>query len=294
MYGVIVDYLFLEVKSLNTSFSVSGDEADAPNTQYKKLRAGSPDVHDSGKQNKTETIKIETVSENTKAGSFTEESIEVGESIQNITCKNISKSPEYEHQSLFVYKKDLDVPDDSEREQIVLDDRSIDQNFETTESDPKKSFENCESKNDEYVCRLLRATESYNQGLRPKHISSKITLEEHVENGSKGNCSRFISCSQTMDGLYRLIRLTNNYCRVRKVVRINLTKLKDFKDVTIINLNDKNVREEHLDRHSKAMGYAHNFEEIVLAPKSHIPAECVERIGIVKDKQFIKDEHIDL
>lgn len=276
------------------SFSVSGVKADAPNIPYKKLRTSSPDVHDSGKQNKTETIKIETVSENTKTDSFTEESIKVGKSIQNITCKNISKSPEYEHQSLSVYKKDLDIPYDSEREQIVLDDRSIDQNFETTESDPKKSFKNCESKKDEYVYRLLRATESYNQGLHPKHISSKITLEEHVENGSKGNRSRFISCSQTMDGLHRLIRLTNNYCRVREVVRINLTKLKDFKDVTIINLNDKDVREEHIDRHSKAWGYAHNFEEVVLAPKSHIPAECLERIGIVKDKQFIKEEHINL
>lgn len=276
------------------SFSVSGDKADAPNIPNKKLRTSSPDVHDSGKQNKTETNKIETVSENTKAGSFTEESIKVGKSIQNITCKNISKSPEYEHQSLSVYKTDLDIPYDSEREQIVLDDRSIDQNFETTESDPKKSFKNCESKKDEYVYRLLRATESYNQGLRPKHISSKITLEEHVENGSKGNRSRFISCSKTMDGLHRLIRLTNNYWRVREVVRINLTKLKDFKDVTIINLNDKDVREEHIDRHSKAWGYAHNFEEVVLAPKSRIPAECVERIGIVKDKQFIKEEHINL
>lgn len=68
--------------------------------------------------------------------------------------------------------------------------------------------------------RLLRATESYNQGLRPKNLFSKITLEEHVENGSKGNCSRFISCSQTMDGLSRLIRLINDYWRMRKVVRI--------------------------------------------------------------------------
>lgn len=142
--------------------------------------------------------------------------------------------------------------------------------------------------------RLLRGTESYNQGLRLKHLSSKITLEEHVENGSKGNRSRFISCSKTMDGLHRLIRLTNNYCRVREVVRINLTKFKDFKDVTIINLNDKNVREEHIDRHSEAWGYALKFEEVVLAPKSHILAECVERIGIVKDKQFIKEEHINL
>lgn len=35
------------------SFSVSGDKADAPNIQYKKLRTSSPDVHDSGKQNET-------------------------------------------------------------------------------------------------------------------------------------------------------------------------------------------------------------------------------------------------
>lgn len=107
MYGVIFDYLFLKVKSLNASVLDSGDEVDEINThytQYKKLRASSPDVNDSGKENKTETLKIETVFENTERGSFSKESNEVGKPIQNITCKNNSDSAKFEHQSLFIDK----------------------------------------------------------------------------------------------------------------------------------------------------------------------------------------------
>lgn len=146
----------------------------------------------------------------------------------------------------------------------------------------------------EYVYRLLRFNEPHNEGLRPKLISSRITLEEHVKNGSKGTCSRFISCCETMNGLNRLIGLTNESSRVREVVRINITKLKDFEDVTIIKLTDENVRKEHIERNSKPWEYAEKFEEVVLAPRSHVPADCVERIGFVQHRTFTKDEHITL
>lgn len=128
MYGVIFDYLFLKVKSLNASVLDSGDEVDEPNTQYKKLRASSPDVNDSGQENKTETIKIETVSENTETGYFSKKSNEDGRSIQNFTCKNNSDSAEFENQSLFIDKEDLDIPENPEKEQIVLNNRYIEQN----------------------------------------------------------------------------------------------------------------------------------------------------------------------
>lgn len=87
-----------------------------------------------------------------------------------------------------------------------------------------------------------------------------------------------------MDGLYWLICFINNYWCVCEVVCINLMKLKDFKDVIIINLNDKNVREEYIDCYFKVWGYVYNFEEVVLVLKLYILVECFERIGIVKDK----------
>lgn len=87
-----------------------------------------------------------------------------------------------------------------------------------------------------------------------------------------------------MDGLYWLICFINNYCCVCEVVCINLMKLKDFKDVIIINLNDKDVREEYIDCYFNVWGYVYNFEEVVLVLKLYILVECFERIGIVKDK----------
>lgn len=226
--------------------------------------------------------------------SLTEESKEARTSIHNSARKIISETAEFQNQSLLIDKKDFDIFDNMEREQIVLDDSSIEQNCETSESDTRSSSNIVKIENDEYVYRLLRFHESYSKGLQPKNVFSRISPEKHVRRGSKGYESRFISSSANMNGLNRLIRLTNKSSRVCEVVRINMTKLKGFKDVTIINLTDENVREKHIDRKSKAWGYAHNFKEVVLAPKSHIPAECVERIGIVKDQQFIKDEHINL
>lgn len=49
MYGVIVDYLLLEVRSLNRFFLVLGDKVDVFNILNKKLWISFLDVYDSGK-----------------------------------------------------------------------------------------------------------------------------------------------------------------------------------------------------------------------------------------------------
>lgn len=145
----------------------------------------------------------------------------------------------------------------------------------------------------EYVYRLLRPNELYKEGLRPKNIESKASLHQHVAAGSKGLHSRFISCCYTLHALRRLAGLTNHPSLVREVVRINISKL-NLEEVKVIELFIEDVQEKHIKEGSKAWGFAENFQEVILEPKTHVPADCIERIGIVKDNTFTKDEHITL
>lgn len=160
--------------------------------------------------------------------------------------------------------------------------------------DKKKATQIDESSQQaEYVYRLLRPDELYMEGLRPKNIESKASLHQHVAAGSKGVHSRFISCCNTLRALHRLARLTKHPSLVREVVRINVTKL-NREEVKVIELLIEDVREKHIKVGSKAWGFVDNFDEVILEPKTHVPADCVERIGIVKDNVFTKDEHITL
>lgn len=254
-------------------------DVNEPNRKHKKLRPSSPDENGSGKTSETEATELEDFSEKLK-----------GESL--FVLPSLTKESNNVGEYLIDDKEDENESGNIDKEQTVSYERPIEPNFETTDSDT--SLENDEIEKDEYVYRLLRFDELYSQGLLPKNIYSTITLEKHVHHGSKGNSSRFISCCETMNGLHRLIGLTNESSRVRDVVRINMTKLKDYEDVTIIKLTDEDVRGKHIERYSTAWGYAEKFEEVILAPKSHVPANCVERIGIVKDRSFTKDEHIVL
>ncbi|XP_022309366.2 uncharacterized protein LOC111115076 [Crassostrea virginica] len=146
---------------------------------------------------------------------------------------------------------------------------------------------------DEYVYRLLRFTENHKEGLRPKNLYSSTSLERHVERGSRGVESRYISCCKTMSALRSLGGITNEFQRVREVVRINISKL-DRNAVKVIDLTDYNVRRLHISYSSSAWGYAERFDEVILAPSTHVPKECVERIGIVHYRSFTKDDHVEL
>ena len=171
---------------------------------------------------------------------------------------------------------------------------------ETEEAAAERSTSNIEQDQesqevkDEFIYRLLRFDESYTHGLSPKNINSRLCLEKHVEEGSsKGFESRFISCCKTLLGLRRLGGITNESSRVREVVRINITKL-DRNQVKVIDLSDYDTRKKHIDESSQAWGYAYRFDEVILEPKTHVPKECVEKIGKVHERSFIKDEHIKL
>lgn len=150
-----------------------------------------------------------------------------------------------------------------------------------------------ESERAEYVYRLLRFKEAYHIGLAPKSFRSKTTLMEHVENGSKGVPSRFISCCKTLHGLQNLASITNKSLRYRGVVRINIAKLKP-EEVKVIDLTDVSVREKHIARDSIAWEYANRFEEVILDSKTRVPAECVQKIGTVRCRSFTKFENVTL
>lgn len=177
-------------------------------------------------------------------------------------------------------------------EEIVLNENEIETPLKA--SQPNKSCHNAEAVKQEYVYRLQRFHEPHWQGLYPKDIWSRTSLMEHVAKGSKGVTSRFISCCKTLFDLQCLGGITNESTRVREVVRINITKLKNYHDVTVIDLTDETVREKHISRSSDAWGFASRFNEVILEPRTHVPADCVEKIGIVHRRRFIQDEHVIL
>lgn len=142
-----------------------------------------------------------------------------------------------------------------------------------------------ETKEDEYVYRVLRDDESYTDGLYPKDIYSQVSLIDHVENGSrKGHESKFISCCKTKNGVKRMAGYINS---TKPVVRINVTKL-DSKNVTVIDLTKWRIRQQNLKASQRACRYAKMYEEVILQPVNHIPAEYVERIGNVEDNKFME------
>lgn len=134
--------------------------------------------------------------------------------------------------------------------------------------------------------RVLRDDESYTYGLYPKDINSQVSLIDHVEKGSrKGHKSKFISCCKTKDGVKRMAGYINS---TKTVVRINVTKL-DSKNATVIDLTNWRIRrQQNLEASQRACNYAEMYEEVILQPVNHIPAECVEKIGIVKDNKFME------
>ncbi|XP_056002885.1 uncharacterized protein LOC130049415 [Ostrea edulis] len=140
---------------------------------------------------------------------------------------------------------------------------------------------------DEYVYRMLRFDEGYTGGIHPKNRFSRKSIQEHVEKGSKGIQSRHISCCKTLYGIKRLGTYTNESRRIRGVVRINITKLRQlYGNIQIVDLTDTSIRRSHIDPHSKAWGYAERFEEVILSPTSHIPPDYVKYIGEIRHRTF--------
>lgn len=146
---------------------------------------------------------------------------------------------------------DSNGPSSSKKEMHILYKRESLEESPNNKNDDNQSRDasqqegvQAESERAEYVYRLLRFKEAYHIGLAPKSFRSKTTLMEHVENGSKGVPSRFISCCKTLHGLQKLASITNKSLRYRGVVRINIAKLNP-EEVKVMDLTDVSVREKH-------------------------------------------------
>lgn len=172
-------------------------------------------------------------------------------------------------------------------EEVMRHDQRHDDDTKNTaaSSQPVQSDTDDENENDKYVYRVLRIGESYEEGIYPKNLNSKVKLEEHVLRGSSSIESRFVSCCKTIDGVHNMAIYTNFENCKRDVVEINISKLP--KGVTVIDLTDNYTRDQHLQNPS-ALRYAQMYEEVILEPKmcTCIPSECIEKIGEIRHKEF--------
>lgn len=172
-------------------------------------------------------------------------------------------------------------------EEVMRHDQRHDDDTKNTaaSSQPAQSDTDDENENDKYVYRVLRIGESYEEGIYPKNLNSKVKLEEHVLRGSSSIESRFVSCCKTIDGVHNMAIYTNFENCKRDVVEINISKLP--KGVTVIDLTDNYTRDQHLQNPS-ALRYAQMYEEVILEPKmcTCIPSECIEKIGEIRHKEF--------
>ncbi|XP_062590539.1 uncharacterized protein LOC134252111 [Saccostrea cucullata] len=192
-----------------------------------------------------------------------------------------------------------DSDNESSEQSNELSDSSIQfvEEADETDSDDENSNENSDSsvqssdyerdverKSDEYVYRLLRIGEIYQDGLFPKNNLSRITIQQHVEHGSKGQESKFVSCCKSLSGIERLGKYTNMPNYVKDVVRINISKLN--KTAKVIDLTKGEIRTQYIDPWSTAWGYAERFQEVIIEPTSHVKPEFVEKIGEIHHGYF--------
>ncbi|XP_062592254.1 uncharacterized protein LOC134253686 [Saccostrea cucullata] len=264
-------------------------------------------------RNDAESLKSDFSHSSKTTNKETATGISNDETYLRIGRGSIKKPIEKEHpigerdRSIFPIFGNTEKVDKDESQAIYTDDGNrkensdtlVEQEFQGIKNDEANSVENSFTSEpvlkeergivqepDEYIYKILRFNESYDGGLRPKNIFSRVSLQQHVDRGSKGQESRFISCCKTLYGIERLGSLTNEFQRIREVVRINITKLKDR--AQIIDLTKEEIRERHISRYSTAWGYAERFEEVIIDPTSHVPSECVEKIGVVHMRSFKK------
>ena len=270
-------------ESVSRNIEIDKDKTTTENDQ-------SPDERVEIKVEHTDNITSSNSSVSEEKQDRQNDSVNGEEANEKVTEIEISMSTELcEKTEITLYERNENETNlNQSREESETEETGAEPSTSNIEQDQKS-----QKVKDEFIYRLLRFNESYTDGLRPKNINSIICLEKHVEEGSKGVQSRFISCCKTLSSLRNLGGITNESSRVREVVRINITKL-DRNQVKVIDLTDYGFRKKHIDESSPAWGYACRFDEVILEPLTHVPKECVERIGKIHKRIFIKDEHVEL
>lgn len=147
----------------------------------------------------------------------------------------------------------------------------------------EKSGEHNEIDEGRFLYRLLKPSENYNHGLRPKNFNSNTSIDYHVAYGSGDFVeSKYISCSKTRDGINKFASIIkkNQRSQLRYIIRIDKTKLDD--DCKIYDLTEESVREEHLQS-DRAKRHSLRFDEVLLAPSREIPVECFTKVATVQN-----------
>lgn len=150
-----------------------------------------------------------------------------------------------------------------------------------TVTSEKSGNEHNEIEEGRFLYRLLKPSEDYNHGLRPKNFNSNTSIDYHVAHGSGDFVeSKYISCSKTRDGIKEFASIIKKDLRyqLRYIIRIDKTKLDD--DCKIYDLTEESVRTEHL--HSeRAKRHSLRFDEVLLAPSREIPVGCFTKVATV-------------
>ncbi|XP_063419261.1 uncharacterized protein LOC134702100 [Mytilus trossulus] len=129
----------------------------------------------------------------------------------------------------------------------------------------------------EYVYRLLRPEENYENGIRAKNPNSSTSVFRHVLGGSWGPTSKYIS---TCGSLQALRDFASKSRRPGEIIKIKIDMLPE--NVEIIDLRDYLKRMEYIehtndeDEIRKFNNFANKFEEVLLA--GCIPASCIELV----------------
>lgn len=208
---------------------------------------------------------------------------ETGDYVIVSTCNNAEENNEVDFHLLDNEERHIIPYEDNTHSATIIDSKV---GAEKVTADQDNSLENTKIVKDEFVYRVLRIDETIEGGLYPKNIYAKKSVQEHVEDGSNYFFrSQYISCCKTLDGVICLAGSTNNQHCLRDVVCINIAKLKD---VTVIDLTNPNTLKQHVEYKSKAWNFAQKYDEVLLEPISHIPFECVAKVGYVRNRIFYK------
>lgn len=116
-------------------------------------------------------------------------------------------------------------------------------------------------------------------GLRPKNIYARVSVHEHIKNGSFID-SPFISCSASWEAIVNFARRSD--IRPARIAAICAAELEDYKDEDdIYDLTDSFVRNQYL-RTRHADNRASKIQEVLI--EGSIPPSCIQYIVDIECK----------
>lgn len=102
-----------------------------------------------------------------------------------------------------------------------------------------------------------------------------MSVEDHVEHGSKGPGSQFISCCKSMSAIKRFS--ANTFTYPKRAVEMNI----NINTCNIIDLTDEGTLDLHISPwNEKARNFARHFEEVLVV--GVIPGNCIVRTFILE------------